>query len=123
MTELTVGEMRNSVRQDRVQAVSGFGFTERQARFLVNVLVHSGVFLERQYCRFAGIVHGQKTHDFLTKLVRRRYATVITPGALHRGRIVHVQYKPLYEASANLNGTSLRGQYEVRSVSLSAAHF
>jgi hypothetical protein len=98
MTKLTVAEMRNSVRQDRVQAVSGFGFTERQARFLVNVLVHSGVFLERQYCRFAGIVHGQKTHDFLAKLVSRRYATVITPGALHRGRIIHVQYKPLFEA-------------------------
>ena len=103
MTELTVPEMRNSVRDDRVHAVSGFGFTERQARFLVNVLVHSGVFLERQYCACAGIVHGQKTHDFLTKLVSRRYATVITPGALHRGRIFHVQYKPLYEVIGEEN--------------------
>ena len=103
MTGLTVADLRNSVRKDRVHAVSGFGFTERQARFLVNVLVHSGVFLERQYCAFAGIVHGQKTHDFLAKLVSRRYATVITPGALHRGRIVHVQYKPLYEAIGEEN--------------------
>ena len=45
-----------------------FGFTERQARFLVHVLVHAGVFIERQYCSFARIAHGQNTHDFLAKL-------------------------------------------------------
>jgi hypothetical protein len=72
--------------------------TERQARFLVYVLVHSGVFIERQYRAFAGIAHGQNTRDFVAKLVNRGYATPITPGALHRGRLFHVQYKPLYEA-------------------------
>ncbi len=40
---------------------------------------------------FTGLAHGQKTHDFLAKLVRRGYATIITPGALHRGRLYHVQ--------------------------------
>jgi hypothetical protein len=89
---------RDSIREDRVQAVAGFGLTDRQARFLVNVMVYAGVFLERQYCAFAGIAHGQKTHDFLAKLVQRGYVTVITPGRLHRGRLFHVQYKPLYEA-------------------------
>ena len=49
-----------------------FGFTERQARFLVTVMLHSGVFVERQYCAFAGIVHGQKTHDFIEQLVSAR---------------------------------------------------
>ena len=57
--------------------LAAFGFTERQARFLVKVLLHSGVFVERQYCRFAGIVHGQKTADFLKTLVERRFATPI----------------------------------------------
>ena len=103
MTELTIADMRNSVREDRVHTVASFGFTERQARFLVNVLVFSGVFLERQYCAFAGIVHGQKTHNFLARLVSRGYATVISPGALHRGRLFHVQYKPLYEAIGEEN--------------------
>ena len=83
--------------------MAAFGFTERQARFLVRVLVHAGVFLERQYCTFAGVVHGQKSHDFLARLVGRGYATVITPGALHRGRLFHVQYKPLYEAIGEPN--------------------
>jgi hypothetical protein len=98
MTDLSVRSLSDSVRQERVDAIAAFGFTERQARFLVYVLVHSGVFLERQYRSFAGIAHGQKTHDFLRKLVGRGYATAITPGALHRGRLFHVQYKPLYQA-------------------------
>ena len=62
---------------ERTQAVSAFGFTARQARFLVEVLIHSGVFVERQYCAFAGITHGQKTHDFLRRLVERGYARPI----------------------------------------------
>src|SRR5437667_579421 len=98
MSSLSLRDLGDSARPARVTAVSAFGFTERQARFLVRVLVHAGVFLERQYCAFAGVVHGQKSHDFLAKLVGRGYATVITPGALHRGRLFHVQYKPLYEA-------------------------
>jgi hypothetical protein len=93
----TANDYRDSTRPARVEAVSAFGFTERQARFLVNVMVHSGVFLER-HCAFAGITHGQKSHDFIAKLTGRRYTTVITPGALHRGRLFQVQYKPLYEA-------------------------
>ena len=84
--------------EERTEAVSAFGFTERQARFLVEVLIHSGVFVERQYCAFAGITHGQKTTDFLRRLVERGYARPIQVGALHRGRLFHVNHKPLYAA-------------------------
>ncbi len=35
---------------ERVQAVTDFGFTERQARFLVLVMRHAGVCVPRQYC-------------------------------------------------------------------------
>jgi hypothetical protein len=83
---------------ERTEAVASFGFTERQARFLVNVLLHSGVFVERQYCSFSGIVHGQKSTDFLKTLVERRFATPIITGKLHRGRMFHVHYKPLWAA-------------------------
>ena len=82
----------------RLEAVAAFGFTDRQARFLLNVLLHSGVFVERQYCSFAGIVHGQKSTDFLKTLVERRFATPISTGKLHRGRMFHVHYKPLWAA-------------------------
>jgi hypothetical protein len=98
MSDVSLPDLRNSVSEERVKAGQLFGFTERQARFLVHVLVHSGVFLERQYRAFARIAHGQKTHDFLAKLVGRGYAKAITPGALHRGRLYHVQFKPLYRA-------------------------
>ncbi|MPZ21061.1 MAG: hypothetical protein GEV06_24650 [Luteitalea sp.] len=82
----------------RLEAIAAFGFTERQARFLLNVLLHSGVFVERQYCSFAGIVHGQKSTDFIKTLVEQRFATPITTGKLHRGRMFHVHYKPLWAA-------------------------
>jgi hypothetical protein len=86
------------LNEERSEAVAAFGFTDRQARFLVDVMVHSGAFVERQYCAFAGIVHGQKTHDFLRKLVERGYARPIQVGPLHRGRLFHIGYKPLYAA-------------------------
>jgi hypothetical protein len=95
--------LRESVRPGRIQALMDLGFPIRQARFLVHVLVFSGVFLERQYRAFTGLAHGQKTNDFLSKLVGHGCATPITPGALHRGRLYHVQYKPLYEAIGEPN--------------------
>ena len=79
------------------------GFSQRHARFLVHVLVFSGVFIERQYRAFTGVAHGQKTHDFLARLVAAGYATPVTPGAIHRGRLYHVHYKPLYEAIGEPN--------------------
>src|SRR4051812_7927874 len=83
--------------EDRVEAVVEFGFTERQARFLVTVMLHSGVCLLRQYAAFAGIVHGQKTRKFFHKLVSRGYATA-NPCRHNRGRVYHVHHKPLYRA-------------------------
>jgi hypothetical protein len=85
--------------EDRVKAVAHFGFTERQARFLVMVLLHSGVCLLRQYTTFAGIVHGQKTRKFFNKLVRRRFATAYACRH-NRGRVYHVRNKALYERLA-----------------------
>src|SRR6516162_4933277 len=103
MMHLPDPDLCQSVTPSRVEALMEFGFTERQARFLAHVLVFSGVFLERQYRAFTGLVHGRKTQDFLTSLVERGYATAITPGALHRGRLYHVQFKPLYEAIGEAN--------------------
>jgi hypothetical protein len=103
MKTFTRHDLRDSMRSERVQAVMDFGFREPQARFLLHVLLFSGVFIERQYCAFTGIKHGQKTKGFLTSLVSRGYATPITPGKLHQGRMFHLQYKPLYEAIDEAN--------------------
>jgi hypothetical protein len=83
--------------EDRVQAVADIGFTERQARFLVTVMLHSGVCLQRQYAAFAGIVHGEKTRLFFAKLVRLRYASAY-PCRHNRGRVYQVHHKALYRA-------------------------
>lgn len=87
-----------SLQPERVEAVHAFGFTERQAQFLTHVLLFSGVFLERQYCQFSNIAHGQKSHDFIERLIAHGYATPITPGSVRRGRMYHVQHKALYAA-------------------------
>src|SRR5262245_17786365 len=86
------------VNTERLNAITSFGFTDHQARFLLNVLLYSGVFVERQYCSFRGIVHGQKSTEFIRTLVDRRFATAIATGKLHRGRMFHVHYKPLWTA-------------------------
>ena len=83
---------------ERAKVLLPFGFTERQARFLATVMLHSGVFVGRQYAAFAGITHGQKVHDFIEKLVARRFVTPIELGSTGRTRIFHVHHKPLYAA-------------------------
>jgi hypothetical protein len=85
--------------KDRVNSLMmGFHFTERQARFLETVLLHSGVFMGRHYAAFAGITHGQKVHDFLERLLVARYATAFRLGRTGRTRLLHVHHKRLYAA-------------------------
>ena len=98
MKTWTLGETYSSVRPFRIEVMRRLGFTDRQAEFLAHVLVFSGVFMERQYCRFAGLTHGRKSVEFLHALVDRGYAKVVAPGKAHSGRFYHLHYKPLYEA-------------------------
>ena len=61
---------------ERVKAIADHGFTERQAGFLVTVMLHSGVCLGRQLFRLrAGSRTGREGAGLLRKLVGRGYAT------------------------------------------------
>jgi hypothetical protein len=82
---------------ERVQAVAKQGFTERQARFLTTVMLHTGVCVPRQYARFCGIVYGAKTRQFFAKLVRLQYGSVYDCRH-NRARIYHVNQRALYTA-------------------------
>jgi hypothetical protein len=82
---------------ERAQAVAKVRFTERQARFLVTVMLHSGVCVPRQYATFCGIVHGQRTRKFFAKLVRLGYASMYDCRH-NRARIYHVNQRALYKA-------------------------
>ena len=96
--------MRSSLRVsnaptvERARTITPFGLTDRQGRFLVTVMLHSGVFVGRQYAAFAGINHGQKVHDFIEKLLARRLVTAIELELTGRTKIFHVHHKPLYAA-------------------------
>jgi hypothetical protein len=81
----------------RVDALVAKKFTERQARFLVTVMLHSGVCMIRQYCAFAGMVYGQTARDFFARLTSREIATAFDC-AHKRARIYHIHHRALYEA-------------------------
>ena len=84
---------------ERVDAVvaQARGVTDRQAAFLVTVMLHAGVCMDRHYCTFAHIAHGQKTTDFFRRLVDRGYATAHSCRN-NSARLFHIQHKPLYAA-------------------------
>jgi hypothetical protein len=84
-------------REQRVEALSRFGFTGRQAAFLDTVLHHSGVCLPRQFAAFAGIAYGHKTNRFFDRLVSRGFAAVC-PCLHNRALVYHVLHRPLYSA-------------------------
>jgi hypothetical protein len=84
--------------EGRVQAIGDYGFTERQARFLLLVMRHSGLCVKRQYATFACIKPGgEKCNTFFEKLVRRGYA-VASDCVHNRARLYHLHHKPLYHA-------------------------
>src|SRR5712692_5319465 len=82
---------------ERRKAICEFGFTERQAGFLVTVMLHSGVCVPRQYASFAGTAYGHKVTRFFEKLVQRDFAAVCD--CLHnRAALYHVKHHALYRA-------------------------
>ena len=57
-------------RDQRVEAIMGFRFTERQTRFLELVMRHGGMCVPRQYAGFAGVANGgEKCNAFFRKLL------------------------------------------------------
>jgi hypothetical protein len=88
--------------QHRIEAVSNFGFTERQARFLVTVMLNGGVCVPRQYAEFVGTAYGQNVNAFFDKLVDRRFA--VECSCVHnRARVYQLRYQPLYSAVGEPN--------------------
>ncbi len=82
---------------ERCAAVVKLGFTERQARFLTTVMLHTGVCVPRQYARYCRIVHGQKTRKFFAKLVQLGYASMYDCRH-NRAQLYHLNKRSLYAA-------------------------
>jgi len=83
--------------EDRLNAIVSRGYTERQARFILLVMLHSGVCTVRQYCDYSGISRGQKSQDFFGTLVARKHASVTTD-AVGKFRVFHIYASALYDA-------------------------
>ena len=98
----------DSVSVSRVSALRDCDLTPRQRSFLVTVMVHSGCFLERQYCEFTATVRGQNSREFVARLVARGFARAIETGPVRRGRLYHVHHKPLYEAIGQADNRNRR---------------
>ena len=64
--------------EDRVSAIADFGFTERQARFLVLVMQHAGVCVPRQYARVSGVAYGAKCNAFFSNCFVNRFPFAIS---------------------------------------------
>jgi len=92
---------------DRVARVMALGFTERQARFLVTVMLHGGICIQRQYCASARLVHGDKTRAFFRELVAKRLATPY-PCARSGARVYHMHNKALYAAIGEADNRNRR---------------
>jgi hypothetical protein len=88
--------------EERTQAVANFGFTERQARFLVTVMLNGGVCVPRQYAEFVGTAYGHNVNTFFGKLVEQGFA-VECPCVHNRAQVYQVRYQRLYQAIGEPN--------------------
>jgi hypothetical protein len=71
-------------------------YNATEARFLALVILHSGVFLRRQYRAFCRAERGPQDQRLIRKLLAARHATVLPYGA--RERLYYVHAKLLYTA-------------------------
>ncbi len=81
---------------DRRRALESFGYTPRQANFLVLVALHGGYFLRRQYVAFTGRGHGQAAVRFIAASTARDHVRPLPYGP--HGRVFHLSARPLYAA-------------------------
>lgn len=80
----------------RSQALEGFGYTARQAQFLLLVALHGGYFLRRQYVAFTRRPHGQAAVRFLANTVARGHVRALPYG--RHGHVFHLCARPVYAA-------------------------
>src|SRR5262245_62971136 len=94
--------------QQRVSAIEQFGYTHREAEFLVLAALHSGYFLRRQFSP-----PGKLDDAFCRKLVANGQGRVVH--ATNQAQVYHVSGRPLYRRSeerrVGKEGRSRRAHY------------
>ncbi len=84
------------IPDDRVEAIRAFGYSAREAAFLVTAMLHGGFFVGRQFNQFIGQSTSRAVAHLAAKLGARRHVTVIASrGGPH---VYHLRSKQLYAA-------------------------
>jgi len=81
---------------ERQEVLLGFGYTAREAPFLVTAALHGGYFLRRQFCQFIGKEAGGTANALIEKLLGRKHASV-TVGC-NNTKLYHLCSRPFYAA-------------------------
>ncbi|MFZ0212253.1 MAG: hypothetical protein WAL55_06055 [Candidatus Acidiferrales bacterium] len=90
-----------NIPREHIQAFQNFGYTEREARFLCIVAVHSGYFTQRQYTEFGPRKAGCIASGFTNKLLARGHAS--EHKYQNNTRVLHFTFKPMYCAIGKEN--------------------
>lgn len=91
---------------DRSRVLQGFGYTPRQAHFLVLVALHGGYFLRRHYVAFTGRAHGQAAVRFIANATARGHLQARPHG--RQGQVFHLCARSLYAAIGQEHNRSRR---------------
>ncbi len=95
--------MNTSQRQ--IEALTAFGYTVPEARFLYLVAMHSGYFTARQFLAFVNAKRGYRTHSLAQKLITQGHATMRE--YRRNGCVYHLYSRKLY---AQLGHENLRNR-------------
>jgi hypothetical protein len=94
-----------NIPQRQIEALTAFGYTVSEARFLYIVAMHSGYFTARQFLVFVDAKRGYRTHSLAQKLITQGHATMRE--YRRNGCIYHLYSRKLY---AQLGHENLRNR-------------
>jgi hypothetical protein len=97
--------------EQRIESVERFGYSTREASFLVLAALHSGYFLRRQYCAHLGVGFGYPNDVLTSKLLRLGHAREVS---LRYGRrLYRIHSKPIYAALEEVDNRNRRVHLQV----------
>src|SRR2546429_4237265 len=94
-----------NIPQRQIEALTAFGYTVSEARFLYIVAMHSGYFTARQFLAFVDAKRGYRTRSLAQKLITQGHATIRE--YRRNGCIYHLYSRKLY---AQLGHENLRNR-------------
>src|ERR1700730_6873376 len=101
------GDFLMNVPTERINALTTFGYTERESEFLYTVATFSGFFVQRQYAGYLGINGRGPVTDLIAKTLQKKHVREYRPeGGLRK--IYHLFAHSLYAAIGKENSRNRR---------------